>query len=60
MGKITYAVMNVSKSLNERRVGTFEAKNDKEAKNKFRRWWPERGGYLRYKLYRLIKLAESR
>ena len=50
----TYAVMSVSVVVNERRVGGFDAKNDSEAKKKFKKWWPHGRGFLRYRLYRLI------
>jgi len=57
---IHYSVMSVSKRFNERCVGGFETRNDREAKKKFKRWWPKGNGYLRYKLYRLIDTAAGK
>lgn len=55
-----YAVMRVSETHNERRVGGYEAKNDKVADKKFKKWWPEGDGYLQYKLYRLVGMAAGK
>ena len=58
--KKAYAVMCVKEGFAEQRVGAFEAESDREAKEKFKTFWPEGKGYLQYKLYRLIDMVAGK
>lgn len=56
-----YIVVSVSRhSGSERRVAGFEETKDREAKRKFKIWFPEGNGYLKYKLYKLIDTAAGK
>jgi len=52
--------MCVKEGFAEQRVGAFEAESDREAKEKFKTFWPEGKGYLQYKLYRLIDMVAGK
>ena len=56
-----YTVVSVSKRPGgEHKAASFEETKDKEAKRKFKTWFPEGNGYLRYKLYKLVDTAAGK
>lgn len=57
----TYIVTQVSDNLDECKIAGFGSKNDKDAKVKFKQWYPEdENGFLKYKLYRLVDTAAGK
>lgn len=55
-----YSVMSVYHSLGELKIAHFKAMSDYDAKRKFKQWFPDGDGYLKFKLYKMIDTSAGK
>lgn len=55
-----YSVVSVYHSLREIQIANFKAMSEYEAKRKFKKWFPDGDGYLKYKLYKMIDTSAGK